>query len=260
MPGWCIRVGLLAAAVCAHSSTVVQSGLKVSSLVVAADKSGSRIQLGADGVVGLDAGGDGFRLGTSHTGLRLSRARGIATVDSGVVESPSLSLAGDFSIAGVKQWKLAFSEDFDSTLGAGWSHPDVSRCGGVTMLGGYCKFGRGDVTRNFANLPPHSRLKVKASYHFIDSWMGESGFMKLNVGVAGAPVLVWSERHSQQTEQHGLDLCGNAKVHEGKFSVPLEVIVPHSSGNFTVSFGSTMDAEDPCDESWGVSAFEIYVL
>mmetsp|Transcript_46962 Transcript_46962/g.124305 ORF Transcript_46962/g.124305 Transcript_46962/m.124305 type:complete len:193 (+) Transcript_46962:79-657(+) len=158
-----VRFGLLLASACVQSSTVVQSGLKVSSLVVAGGKSGSRIQLGADGFVGLDSGGDDFQFGTTRTGLRLSRARGTAIVNSGVVESPSLSLAGDLSVGGIKQWKLALSEDFDSSLGAGWSHPDVSRCGGVTMLGGYCKFGRGEVSRTFANLPPHSRLKIRAS-------------------------------------------------------------------------------------------------
>ncbi|CDJ58466.1 hypothetical protein, conserved [Eimeria maxima] len=48
-------------------------------------------------------------------------------------------------------------------------------------------------------------------------------------------------------------------VGEGKFSTPIEVIVPHEDQSVTVAFGSTIETDDPYDQSWGVSAVEIAV-
>merc|ERR1719359_442603 len=174
------------------------------------------------------------------------------------VEAQSLDAQSGFSVRGVKQWQLVQSEDF-SRQGAGWSRTDVSQCAGVNMLGGFCKFSRGEVNKTFAGLPPHKQLKIVASYHFIDRWIGETGYMKLNVGTNNCPVTVWSERHTQQEVQNGLSLCGDAGTPEGKFSVPIDVVVPHHKDSVTVTFGSTMDDADPCDESWGISSLEVHV-
>ena len=127
------------------------------------------------------------------------------------------------------------------------------------MLGGYCKFGQGEATKSFGPLPVHSQLRIKATYHFIDQWIGESAYMKVDAGRDGSPAIVWSERHSQGGQKTGLNLCGQAGTPEGKFAVPIEVVVPHTLPTAQVTFGSTMDSQDPCDESWGVSGVEIYV-
>ncbi len=41
------------------------------------------------------------------------------------------------------------------------------------------------MTKKLEKLPPHSQIRVKANYHFIDAWVGETGFLRLNVGKDG---------------------------------------------------------------------------
>lgn len=174
------------------------------------------------------------------------------------VEAVSVDAAGGLSIRGVKQWQLVSADDFTQS-GIGWSRQEVTHCAGVSMLGGYCKLSKGEVNKTFNGLPPHKQLRLMATYHFIDRWIGEAGYMKLGIGEAGAPVLVWSEQHAQQMSKNGLNLCGQGGTPEGKFSVPIDVTVPHTFDTIDLIFGSTMDDTDPCDESWGVSGVEIYV-
>ena len=50
-------------------------------------------------------------------------------------------------------------EDF-SNVGAGWSRLEVTKCAGVSMLGGYCKFAKGEVKKTFTDLPPHRILLI----------------------------------------------------------------------------------------------------
>lgn len=126
------------------------------------------------------------------------------------------------------------------------------------MLGGYCKFSAGEAKKTFTGLPPHKQLRVVAKYHFIDAWIGETGWMKLNVGDNGCDTPVWSEQHKQYETKNGVNLCGGSAP-EGKFSAPVDVTVPHTSENVRITFGSTIGDADACDESWGVSSVEIYV-
>merc|ERR1719506_2286507 len=168
-----------------------------------------------------------------------------------------VDVSGGVVVRGVRQWAMVTAEDFSMT-GAGWSRPEVTMCGGVSMLGGFCKFSGGEVNKTFTGLPPHKQLRIVATYHFIDRWIGESGYMKLNIGRGGGAVPIWSEQHTQAEAKHGISLCGQEATPEGKFSVPIDVSVPHHEDTVMVTIGSTMDSSDPCDESWGVSGFELW--
>jgi len=64
----------------------------------------------------------------------------------------------------------------------GWSDNSQSNCNGVNMLGGYGRSANFENKKNYHNLPPHSEIRVKANFHFIDFWKGESGFMKIGFG------------------------------------------------------------------------------
>jgi len=178
---------------------------------------------------------------------------------SGRVEAQALNAVNGISVRGVKQWQLVYSDDFSSPV-TGWGQAAVTQCGGVFMLGGYCtKIFGGELNKTFTGLPPHKQLRVRATYHFIDRWMGETGYMKLDVGTNGCSVPVWSEQHLQQQADKGVSICGNAGIAEGKFAAPVEVTVPHQKESVSLAFGSTIGSADPCDESWGISAVEIYV-
>mmetsp|Transcript_64686 Transcript_64686/g.122693 ORF Transcript_64686/g.122693 Transcript_64686/m.122693 type:complete len:307 (+) Transcript_64686:101-1021(+) len=179
-------------------------------------------------------------------------------IGSSHVQALSIDTAGGISVAGVRQWRLMFAEDFTSVQTSGWSRPEATQCAGVQMLGGFCKFSNTEVNKTFSGLPPHKQLRIVATYHFIDSWQGETGYMKVSVGQEKDLVTVWSEQHAQENSKNGLNLCGNGETPEGKFSASIDVMVPHNTDTLSVSFGSTMDDVDPCDQSWGVSGVEVY--
>jgi hypothetical protein len=40
------------------------------------------------------------------------------------------------------------------------------------MLGGYGKFSKGEVRKTFSDFPHHSKIRIKANFHFIDAWAG----------------------------------------------------------------------------------------
>lgn len=231
------------------------SGMKVS----ATGPQGSMVHFGqsAEYSVGADAEGNFVVQHGASPAPLLSLVDGTLHANSAKLEAQTLNVAGDLTVGGVAQWRLVATEDF-AAQGVGWSKGDVSTCAGVSMLGGFCKFSQGEVTKTFSALPPHKQLRVVANYHFIDRWIGESGYMKLNIGQGGGQVPVWSEQHTQTEAKHGISLCGQADTPEGKFSVPIDVSVPHHEDSVEVTVGSTMDSSDPCDESWGVSGFEIW--
>lgn len=240
--------------------------LKVRSLRVANNGAeGAKIMLGQNGQTG------GYSIGTDGAGnfavQQSSAGQPLISLDptntlrltAGRVEAMSINSAGGLAVRGVQQWHLVHSEDFSGPQAPGWTRPVVSHCAGLSMLGGYCKFSSGEVNKTFFGLPPHSMLRVVASYHFIDRWVGESGYMKLNIGQDDCPVVVWSEQHAQQESKNGISLCGQNAVPEGKFAASVDVTVQHHAESVAIAFGSTMDASDPCDESWGVSSVEVYV-
>jgi len=231
----------------------VQAGLTVPGLLIAG-RDEPRLELGKLYAVGASADG---ALVFSSSGGELLSVRG-GELHSTVPLQAALVNAGSVVLGGVAQWTTVLAEDFAKST-EGWSHTSVTTCGGVTMLGGYCQFAQGEVTRTVSGLPAHSQLRIQATYHFIDRWVGETAFMKLNLGTDGAMVPVWTEAHAQDHEKSGLNVCGSETVHEGKFAVHIDVTVPHTQPTLQVAFGSTMDAQDPCDESWGVSSFQVSV-
>lgn len=256
----------LAAAVVA--APTVQLGLTVPGLRIAGGGAPTLV-LGAQDAphryeVGVDGGG---ALTVTHTeGATVSE---LLSVRNGQLHTTVPLQAGHvqltgWSVAGVSQWVLVARDDFSEppapmTDGAGWSETATSQCGGVAMLGGYCHFGKQEVTRTLAGLPPHTQIRIQATYHFIDRWVGETGYMKMDIGTDGGQVPVWTESHSQDHEVHGMNVCGQEKVHEGKFAQRIDVSVPHNKPSVTLAFGATMSTEDPCDESWGLSNLEVYV-
>ncbi|XP_026190191.1 uncharacterized protein LOC34622774 [Cyclospora cayetanensis] len=248
----------------ATDSPVVQAGMVVGQLRVAPAS-------GRNALIGIGNDVDQFQMGIDSSGsfIIASPRSTILSVDDedtmhihANLSTSSLDLQGPLTVRGVPQFRTTHREDFTSGSAEGWdnpaSHEIVSSCAGISMLGGYGKFAKGEISKVFKQLPPHNELRVKAVFHFIDAWVGETGFMRLDTGADGGLAYAWTERHSQDFEQNAVNACGGP-VGEGKFSTPIEVVVPHDKDSVTVSFGSTIETDDPFDQSWGVSAIEIAV-
>ncbi|EZG79492.1 hypothetical protein GNI_026140 [Gregarina niphandrodes] len=168
---------------------------------------------------------------------------------------------GSFIINGKNQWRLAVHEVFTLNMAPeGWdvSNPEiVTDCAGVIMLGGYKKFSQGEISKIYTNLPPHEYIRVVANYHFLDNWTGDTGFLRINAGKDGSLVHVWTDSHTAAAK--GINVCGNPNVPESKFSVPIDITIPHSSSKIKLGFGSTMKTNIPDEASWGISLVELYI-
>merc|ERR1711907_898906 len=104
----------------------------------------------------------------------------------------------------------------------------------------------------FEGLPAHTSVKLVATFHFIDAWEGEYAYARIDDNY------VWTDTYTQDASSQSINVCGNDKIGEGKFAVPIEVSVPHTSNKVKISFGSTID-QDPADESWGLSSVAVYI-
>jgi hypothetical protein len=148
---------------------------------------------------------------------------------------------------GVKQWQLLHHDNFEGEE-HGWksgeSFMELSSVEGNSFLGGHCKsMANGQVTKKF-DLPEHSNIRVQARYHFLDSWEGESAFLKVDDKYA------WMDSVDSSNSQHGINIAGGAHP-EHKFGHPVDVVIPHSAPSVFLTFGSNLD-EHACDESFGV--------
>lgn len=173
-----------------------------------------------------------------------------------LVANRGVQYNGDIKVRGVSQWKLVAEEDFSITP-SGWTNNTVSECGGINMLGGYCHFGGGEVQKTFNDLPSHTSVRIQATYHFIDAWDTESGFMRVNNGKDGEMQYLWIDRYSAFAGNNGINVCGG-RWPEGKFASPIDAVIPHKATSIKIGFGSTIE-QDPCDESFGVSGLRIYI-
>jgi len=174
-------------------------------------------------------------------------------IDAGSVSADSMS-SSFLEIGGVKQWSLVSLEDFEEVDAEGWSFGDITECGGHRLLGGHCvDNAEKELTKTFSKLPPHTQVRIVAKYMFIDSWDGETGYMK----VENRPVWLESYNHSHGDAKHGINICGN-ETPERKFGRSIDVTVPHTGGKMTLTFGATTD-EHACDESFGVDSVMVFV-
>ena len=141
---------------------------------------------------------------------------------------------GNLKIKGINQWKLIYEEieEFE-----GWSNNKISFCGGIKMLGGYCIFSNIETEKIYNNIPEHNMIRIKANDHFIDNWNGESGYMK--IGNNEEMNFIWTESYSAFEGNKGINICGG-KMNEGKFSSPIDIIIPHKDNYIKIAFGSNL--------------------
>jgi hypothetical protein len=184
--------------------------------------------------------------------LSTNRDNDIMLFPRAITANQGLNFTGEFKVRGIPQWRLVQEDDF-----TGWSNSTTTECAGVKMLGGYCQFGGGEVTKTFLDLPTHTMIRIQATYYFIDAWDTETAFMRINNGKDGQMQYIWTERYSAFSGNNGIDVCGG-RWPEGKFSVPIDVSIPHVDSSIKLGFGSTIE-QDPCDESFGVSGVRIFI-
>ncbi|KAK1444258.1 hypothetical protein BgAZ_101640 [Babesia gibsoni] len=239
---------------------IARGGVTIPTLTVARDANGySNVSFeGESGyTLGVDSLGN-FSINSQNQPMLVIDSSKTVSLHMSKLSVREVEFGGDLLVQGVSQFRMIWREDF--TDSRGWSgtvdNIGVSSCAGIPMLGGFKFFSRGAIQKTFIEMPVHRELRIRANFHFIDQWAGESGYMKLNAS-ASAPVdYVWTDFHFQKSDS-GVNICGG-DVADSKFSVPIEVTIPHSAERFTIEFGSTLEG-DAVQQSWGVSGLEIYV-
>lgn len=71
------------------------------------------------------------------------------------------------------------------------------------MLGGYGKLAAYETSKEFTDLPDHSELRIRAIFHFIDEWRGETGYFKVD------DTYVWSMTYDLNNVKNPVDYCGD---------------------------------------------------
>eukprot|EP00824_Muranothrix_gubernata_P018196 TRINITY_DN37118_c0_g1_i1.p1 TRINITY_DN37118_c0_g1~~TRINITY_DN37118_c0_g1_i1.p1 ORF type:complete len:343 (+),score=76.14 TRINITY_DN37118_c0_g1_i1:25-1029(+) len=213
----------------------------------------SRLTLG-DGAMAFELEVDkegNFKIGRGERALFAIDRDGRITLLSDVKAMGSLDV-DQLLVGGEKQWKLLVHDAFDKGDAPGWSDFQTSTCADETalpgpsadlrskryMLGGHCKFGRKMTTSKVFNTStPHEHVRFAATFHFIDAWSGQCAWASLD------DQYVWSECYDAGliSEKGGKDLCGDPNVAEGKFAVPIDVVLPHNKATIKVEFGSTLE-------------------
>jgi len=173
------------------------------------------------------------------------------------LSAKSLQFYGDILYKDIPQWKLVVNENFWQEP-TGWTINKISTCGGINMLGGFSITSGTENSKKFKDLPAHKKIRITATFHFIDAWTGETAYMKVDVGRNRALEYVWTERYDSTKAKNAINVCG-AHYGEGKLSSSIDITLPHIEDDVTILFGSNLD-QDPQEESWGVSNVNIYVM
>lgn len=160
--------------------------------------------------------------------------------------------ASSFIQNDVVQWALRHHDDFEGEV-KGWDTDKTGSCDGFDKhLGGHCQQTGGSVKKTFTGLGKHTSVRVQAAYHFLDSWENEKAWAKVNGRT------VWSDYNDiRGLHPNALNVCGGDHP-EGKFAVPIDVVLAHTDDVIEVEFGADLD-EHECDESFGIDDVTISV-
>lgn len=172
-----------------------------------------------------------------------------------VLTEADIEFSGGLTVGGVNQWGLVHYDGFKDSEASSYTNKSITECGGVRMLGGYCQFSAGNSSR-LIDLPDHSQIRLKLTWHFIDQWHGETAY--INLGTSSTNQTVWSYTYDLSQSVDPINICGNSDYGEGKFAIPVDITYEHTSNQLLVLFGSTLE-EQPCEKSWGISGIEVYI-
>ena len=251
------------------------AALNVSSLSIDGGAgSESLLSLGNFVLSSTPAGEFEVRAPDGRTALSVDAA-GAVSVHGQLHARGSLRVDGKLNYLGLSQWFLARAESFEASCSA-WSNCTRTSCGAIRMLGGYGAFAGGEVPpspaqfrRNSAQFShaahhrsqvsklfvrldtPHTELRLKATFHYIDRWEGASAYARVD------SQFVWAESYTLPPAAEGVNLCGG-DAPENRFAVAIDAVVPHNSTVANILFGATLDAP-ATHASWGVSDLQLFL-
>ena len=272
---------------------------------------------GQNAMLRLSSGASQFSLGNKAGTLSLSHkghgellsvtSTGDVAFNAPFVHANSLHSASALSVKGVPQWRVAAHDAYEGDDAAaslaGWRPVPLPVAAGLTapslpigvstecnvaMLGGPGIFNQaGYVAKTFEVSSPtadYRQARVVADFHFIDSWTGQSAFLKYAspkaiAAAAGAAEpefeddqVAWTRQYSvtprgpesmTKAKLGAVNVCGDPAVGEHLFAAHVDTLVPIVDGKVRLTFGTTWELQNggvdtlPC--SWGVSGLKLLV-
>jgi hypothetical protein len=157
----------------------------------------------------------------------------------------------------VSQWRL-ISEDnfFDNETPNGWSYNKTSQCKHLYFLGGHCKLGKKEVSKNLINLPLHTEVKIEANFHFIGKWDSNTAYLRMDHKKKDDKY-IWTETCKNKAKPGKMDsICSYETC---KINSVLSVSLAHSNSFMTLIFGNDLQRNKPCESSYAISNFRVYI-
>ena len=170
----------------------------------------------------------------------------------------TLTLSNKFKYIQQSQFKLVVHDTFmfNNTIYNGWNYTVITKCGSFySIFGGNCQLASNEINREITSLPPHKIIKIEVNYHFIGNWQGETGYLRLT---GDQTKFLWTYRCSKKKNKRSLitNTCGYEVC---KMNYPISITLLHTDSKLNLSFGSTLSNNLPCDRSYGISDFRIYI-
>ena len=104
-------------------------------------------------------------------------------------------------------------------------------------------------------------MRIKFFFHYIDSWNGETGFMKTKRRIKEKVVesVRWTENYDYTNGKKGASICGDPGIDDNKFLYFADVQFPHSTDSLEIEVGATLTT-DSNFASFGISSFSLYLV
>jgi hypothetical protein len=192
---------------------------------------------------------------------KLKNADGPITINGDVVvtgiQSTQPLSTNSLIVTGYEQWALAAHDDFETEESLkGWNLLETSSCAPISQnifLGGHCLTADKEMEKIFENLPPHSMIRIKANYHMLDNWTGETGYMNVD-----DQLMAWRQRGMVPMSNKMLNQCGNGDHADPLMNRQVDKIMEHGTSTVKLTFGSTL-SKDPCEASYAIDDVMIFV-
>ncbi len=127
------------------------------------------------------------------------------------------------------------------------------------MLGGYWATSNENLVKVFDNIPPHTRIKIESNFHFLDSWGGETAFLRVSDNDdLGTLNYIWTDSYDYVSARNAVNVWGR-DIGDGKFNTFISFEMMHSFDQLRVQFGTSLE-QKAWAASYGISTFRIYII
>lgn len=193
----------------------------------------------------------------SNKFLHLSSNHNFTNITGNRISINSIHSKDQVFYQNVSQWRLIIEDSFKEFNDTnGWSFKKISKCSQLNLLGGHCMIAKKEISRELSNLPVHSEIRIEANFHFTGKWDNNSAFMRVKDKDSLTKILWTDTCKNSQNSSRKNQMCGYSIC---KLNSIINVSFPHKKKELNVVFGTDMDNDKPCETSYAISNFRVFV-